>query len=666
MYQNSLIFNNYRNNILIYLKHHNYIIIIIIILLYNNMPKTAQILEYNDPSDNIEITARILRSANDCNLHIETSNNLIFNASNFKLNENNLKLGTPGTSGDVSFTVINNNIIYEVSGSSAKIILKQKNKNIDLVSGLVDLSTIYLTEEGAGLDSVLTISATDWSLNIAEKSLAQFTGKNYLLDLSLINIDISNNINVNNGKSIVKTLHATETQFNNLDVSNNLYVNNNVTISNELIIGNLSDINNNSKIYIENNELIIKPPKNNKTVNMKLSSEEKLEVSGNITGIDIQVIIAENDISNITLANDVSLANRVAVDGAGFWVGDNSFATFLYNDSLSKWESNIDFNVAGNLTTTGDVSAVSFIGDLSGTADKASRLETGRNIKIQDPYGGTGKNFDGSANITLPFTMPEITLGTHTTGKYMTDLSHSSTSSNYLTVTSGGGSEGAIKTINLNDVSDSLVSNNIVKRDASASIHAESITANTIQVTNYPFNSPDISLIDQINTSTQKIPVTRSTYEYKFHTLDSKLICDALPTMQDLSDSYFIHMNLISKKSAVYLNFKIHFVCSYESDQTISFFIHRDPPIFGNSLIFQDLSMGTNMGIINRNIYNGIYIDNSDKSSNNVKYYLKYLLSSESVNDTIDGSSGILGFDDGYQNFIMAQELYVPSDIALL
>ena len=78
--------------------------------------------------------------------------------------------------------------------------------------------------------------------------------------------------------------------------------------------------------------------------------------------------------------------------------------------------------------------------------------------------------------------------------------------------------------------------------------------------------------------------------------------------------------------------------------------------------VFQDLSLGTNMGVTSRGVYNGQFIDTASNflnaiSGDNVKYQLYFKVSKGLAGEELESSSGILGGGD-HRNYCMAQLLY--------
>lgn len=159
-----------------------------------------------------------------------------------------------------------------------------------------------------------------------------------------------------------------------------------------------------------------------------------------------------------------------------------------------------------------------------------------------------------------------------------------------------------------------------------------------------------------------KIPVSKNTFAIKDASsgeLNSNFI--------DISNTwiyptnYTISNELMSLNSAVRLEFKINYVTSREYDQLISFKVDKknsESPDSSYDLVFQDISLGSNTGITSRGVYNGTYID-IEAGYPKPQYRLGFQISTiPGETSEIDISSGILGKDIGYYNYIYMQELY--------
>jgi hypothetical protein len=158
--------------------------------------------------------------------------------------------------------------------------------------------------------------------------------------------------------------------------------------------------------------------------------------------------------------------------------------------------------------------------------------------------------------------------------------------------------------------------------------------------------------------SSVKIPNTYNNYAFANHNNLLTNLTSQGNTWIDLSGSgYKVDYSPLSNNSKVFLHGKINYIASAESEQFISFQLLR---ISNNTetILFSDMSFGSVFGVIQNGIYSFDYVD-SPSSSDNITYYLKYQISDDG--NTIDVSSGVLGYDDSNINCLMAQELYIPS-----
>ena len=160
---------------------------------------------------------------------------------------------------------------------------------------------------------------------------------------------------------------------------------------------------------------------------------------------------------------------------------------------------------------------------------------------------------------------------------------------------------------------------------------------------------------------------------------------------------YRIEITPTSKRSKIALNYKINYVCSHEADQTISFRVIRKIVIDGvvknqNTVhtVFQDLDLGTAMGVTASGVYNGTWIDEPEETDEwydwltdthdaddlsdiyeaqhgqtkrKLIYELQFKIKDD-YNNQIDVESGITGYtgnaDNSSYNMITVQELYAP------
>lgn len=161
-----------------------------------------------------------------------------------------------------------------------------------------------------------------------------------------------------------------------------------------------------------------------------------LIVEGTTTTVNTEQI---NLADNIITLNSNLEANTAPTQDAGIEInrGSDTTVSFIWDESNDYW------------TTDGQSihTNASFIGDLTGNADTASQLETGRTIALSGDVQGSVV-FDGSQNVTISTTVQpnSVELGTDTTGDYLatlditagTGLSISGNSGESATVTLAG------------------------------------------------------------------------------------------------------------------------------------------------------------------------------------------------------------------------------------
>ena len=124
------------------------------------------------------------------------------------------------------------------------------------------------------------------------------------------------------------------------------------------------------------------------------------------------------------------------------------------------------------------------------------------------------------------------------------------------------------------------------------------------------------------------------------------------------NDGYKITINPTSNRSKIMIQYKMNYLCNIESEQKISFYLHRTfLENSDSSLIFNDLNIGSELGLFTRNIYTGTFID-SPNFDNTITYHFKFMIT-DSNNLGLNISCGIIGFPESY-NSIIAQELYLP------
>ena len=116
-----------------------------------------------------------------------------------------------------------------------------------------------------------------------------------------------------------------------------------------------------------------------------------------------------------TLAGTETLTNKT-ISGTGNTI-TNIGNSSLVNSSITIGSTSV--SLGGTITSIAGLTAVSattFTGSLVGNADSATKLFTARTIAISGDTTGTGVAFDGTGNITIGTTLPNIAVaGTYNT-----------------------------------------------------------------------------------------------------------------------------------------------------------------------------------------------------------------------------------------------------------
>jgi hypothetical protein len=113
-------------------------------------------------------------------------------------------------------------------------------------------------------------------------------------------------------------------------------------------------------------------------------------------------------------------------------------------DVLGHTELDGSLNVTGLATFAQQITATGgVVGDLTGLASTATKLETARNFEISGDVVATAVSFDGSGNVNLVATIQpdSVALGTDTTGDYVAGVTGTA---NQISVSGSGGETAAV------------------------------------------------------------------------------------------------------------------------------------------------------------------------------------------------------------------------------
>ena len=572
------------------------------------------------------------------------------------------------------------------SADSTSIIDISNDGNIELSGNVNVTGTLSLNNASISATSSATIDISD---NSSTDGTKYITFVNSTSGSNSVEVDTGLYYNPSTGLLTTQSISVQDLSAGATDISSTLQVDGVATFSapnKGVVIEN--DLSLNNDLYIGGiikgpSDMYIDPASHGDNAGT-LIIRGGLQVLGTTTTINSTIV----DISDKTLVLASNANDSAAADGAGFEISGAN-VSFLYSSNPQQFVSSID------------ISAGNFIGALTGNASTASTLETSRTITLAGDLGGS-VNFNGSDDVTLTATIQanSVALGTDTTGNYVATLETTDEGANYLTIANSG-SESAAVTIDIS-ASTSNDASTIVARDTNGNINANltgdvtsSGTSSFVTMnasSNVIFSQNlDVSGLDVSNNATvggtlgvtgamtltgsltanggisisgdlvtansdSKLFVSKSTFE---------IVNDSSTLGTDTSNvsgswitpsGYSKQINLKSSNSAVKMEFKVNFRASPEADQFISFQVTRGstPDI---SVVFQDCSLGSNMGVTLTNVYNGTFIDTTPGGTSPT-YTLHYKLDCPST-DTIDTAFGILGGANN-RNYIYLQELYVP------
>lgn len=160
----------------------------------------------------------------------------------------------------------------------------------------------------------------------------------------------------------------------------------------------------------------------------------------------------------------VGLSGSASAEGATFTVTSNATDANTASTIVAR-DASGDFS-AGTITAN-------LTGDVTGNADTATALATGRTIGMTGDVVWTSASFDGSGNVTGTATIQpdSVALGTDTTGNYVATGAVSGTG-----LSGSSSSEGGTFTVTSNATDANTVST-IVARDGSGNFSAGTITA---------------------------------------------------------------------------------------------------------------------------------------------------------------------------------------------
>ena len=353
-----------------------------------------------------------------------------------------------------------------------------------------------------------------------------------------------------------------------------------------------------------------------------------------------------NNESIIDLCNngnvDIS-ASSVFINGLKVVTTSNGDATSLTGLQLAQ---NLD--VSGLIRSDGGIQIGS--GVFGGTITKSSNAYE----IIIDPFGIDGSNSstqDASGTVVI---MGDLVVRGNTTTVFSTNIDISD-----VLLTLASGSTSAFKSnnagIRLGDGYASLLydsSINVWKTNIGLNISGGLTVNSGINFTGnvLPFNN------------TSQLPVTYNTFALKTTGLLGNVASD-ISNDWITAVGYDISKVLLSVHSYIKIEYKVSYIASPETDQTLSFRVlksYNGGSNYSTTPVFTDLSLGSNMGVTFNNVYYGSFIDLAGGTSLNpniANYRLQFMRNCP----TGDSISTAFGIVESTGNYISLQELYRPT-----
>jgi len=361
--------------------------------------------------------------------------------------------------------------------------------------------------------------------------------------------------------------------------------------------------------------------------------------------------------------------------GSKVRAGDTSTKLTLasrYNESVIDLcaNSNIDISAStiflnGKIVSEGGIQVGS--GIYGGTITKSSNAYE----IIIDPFGVDGSNNttqDASGTVVI---MGDLVVRGNTTTVYSTNVDISD-----VLLTLASGSTTSLRSNNagfqlgdgyasfLYQTSNGRWRSNI-GIDISGDLTVTSAVTNNSKITGN--SGIDYSGNVLALTNASQLPVTWSTFALKTSSSPS---AGGLPSsIGDVSNSwvdasgYVLSKTVINANSFIKIEFKVNYTASPEADQTLSFQVLKSiTGIDGsyNTIVFSDISLGSNMGVTFNNVYYGTFIDNLANGFNATTYPVSYKLQLRRDCPNDDTISTPYGIQESTGNYISLQELFKP------
>ena len=565
---------------------------------------------FNNPTDDLQITATKLQSAPDLSLTLQSSNVII----------------------DASLTV--RHPVTEEFVNIEEIIVHYAPP-VDLTTGTdASFTNVDISDVLHGVDASFTnvdisnLLRTNNHANIGSLAIGDYTTRGGYLYGNENNVFLVKNQNA--------TLPDSGFTFN---VSGNIIANGSISDGSATLqdgfLTNLESLQfaDNTTFSPSTNGFVIDPQPSGGDTSGTLIIKGDLQVDGTTTTINSTTLTIEDTMINIAK----NATTHINLNGTGITFGAQSgFSAANYSNGNSKPQPLFYY--------------------VDGASPVLARFNFSHSVYSEQTMSAKEFKITNGSTITsdLADSISNSVLGLATAGNFIRpDANNDLSGLRNFTATSL--SDG-FTTISGGVISNTtIVSSNVLASSGNTSIGGILYANGHMELSG--------NLTTKNNTS--QVPVTFSTFERKIDSIQTQDL-SALGGVDNVSyqdaTNWDISRIVLSGHSYIKMEFKVNFISSPEFDQTLSFRVLRS--LNGGNYdeanpIFEDNEIGSNMGVTIRGVYNGTYIDDLAGSLNvgeTVAYKLQ-VKRNKASGDTIQTPFGIVPGG----NYIFLQELYQPS-----
>ena len=380
---------------------------------------------------------------------------------------------------NITFTQVAETAVYSAGAAGALTLTgtafsaNVDDSTIEISSNALQVKDSGITASQLATNSVTTTKITDANVTAAKLAATlDLSGKTITLPSSFTTNTDSQTLTNKTINTASNTITIVEADIS--DLQSYILADSTNTLTNKTISGSSNTLSNIGNSSLTNSTITVAGDSGSNAVDLG----DTLTVSG--TANEIQTSVSGDTITiglpdNVTVGGALTVTGNLTVNGTTTTVNStnttlddnllelNSGAASNANDAgiiiergstgdnaIIAWDESADKFIVGTTTATasstgnltiatgtlvadieGDVT-----GALTGNADTATALATGRTISLTGDVTGTSGSFDGSGNVSISATIAanSVALGTDTTGNYV------------ATITAGTGISGSSST----------------------------------------------------------------------------------------------------------------------------------------------------------------------------------------------------------------------------